>query len=289
MNINHSSGKGLLRIALAFSIMGGVTSVNAAQGVITFDNSTSSSFNQDGFNVSGFWVENGSNIGGHLHVSNGVENHHFQGNNARQGLIITALDGSAFSLCSVDVKGLNSSANSHDLEIGTTFPPLSPGDTLPGYVNYPAPVGVFTTVPISGFNNITTLYITSQSSQQWDNVVLNCSITVDIDIKPGSDPNCFNLNGHGVIPTAILGSADFDVTSVGINTLSLAGLDVRMRGNKGPQCNIEDVNADGYPDLVCQFEDDPQNWNSGSDTATLTGTTIDGTPIEGNDSICIVP
>jgi hypothetical protein len=31
---------------------------------------------------------------------------------------------------------------------------------------------------------------------------------VGIDIKPGSDPNCFNINGHGVIPVAILGSSE---------------------------------------------------------------------------------
>ena len=32
---------------------------------------------------------------------------------------------------------------------------------------------------------------------------------VEIDIKPGSDPNCFNNNGHGVIPVAILSSNNF--------------------------------------------------------------------------------
>ena len=36
-------------------------------------------------------------------------------------------------------------------------------------------------------------------------------LQVAIDIKPGSDPNCFNNNGNGVIPVAILGSASFDV------------------------------------------------------------------------------
>ena len=35
---------------------------------------------------------------------------------------------------------------------------------------------------------------------------------VAIDIKPGSDPNCFNNDGHGVIPVAILSSTDFDAT-----------------------------------------------------------------------------
>ena len=36
---------------------------------------------------------------------------------------------------------------------------------------------------------------------------------VDIDIKPGSDPNCFTSDGHGSIPIAILSSVDFDASS----------------------------------------------------------------------------
>ena len=43
--------------------------------------------------------------------------------------------------------------------------------------------------------------------------------TAAIDIKPGSDPNCININGHGVIPVAILGSEDFDVSLVDPDTL----------------------------------------------------------------------
>ncbi len=113
---------------------------------------------------------------------------------------------------------------------------------------------------------------------------------VMIDIKPGSDPNCFNINGHGVIPVAILGSADLDVTEVVPESLSFGGIEVRVRGNKGPLCSIEEVSGDAYLDLVCQFEDDPDMWqpDNGS-AATLTGTLSDGTSITGVDSICIVP
>ena len=38
---------------------------------------------------------------------------------------------------------------------------------------------------------------------------------VEIDVKPGSDPNSINCtNNHGVIPVAILSSVDFDATTV---------------------------------------------------------------------------
>jgi hypothetical protein len=112
---------------------------------------------------------------------------------------------------------------------------------------------------------------------------------VVIDIKPGSDPNCFNVNGHGVIPVAVLGSESLDVMDVDISTLSFGGLAVRMRGKKGAICGYEDSNDDGNQDLVCQFEDDPSAWNVGSDSATLSGELLDGAPFEGSDSICVVP
>jgi hypothetical protein len=111
------------------------------------------------------------------------------------------------------------------------------------------------------------------------------AITVQIDVKPGSEPNCFNIDGHGVIPVAILGSAD-DINTA---TLSFGGLAVRVRAERGPQCSIEDSNGDQFLDLVCHFEDNPDNWVAGGDTASLTGELLDGTPIEGTDSICIVP
>ena len=123
-------------------------------------------------------------------------------------------------------------------------------------------------------------------------------LIVDIDIKPGSYPNAININGKGVIPVAILGSADFDVTQIDLSTLNFAGLAVRVKGNGQPQCSIEDVSGDfstglegtpdGFDDLVCQFVDDPATWTVGNGSAILTGQLIDGAPFEGNDSIKIV-
>jgi hypothetical protein len=115
-------------------------------------------------------------------------------------------------------------------------------------------------------------------------------ISVSIDIKPGSDPNCFNQNGHGVIPVAILGGADFFVEEINTETLSFAGLNVRIRGNAKPMCSIENVNMDEYPDLVCHFEDISENWVIGNEeSATLTGDLFDGSSFIGADTICVVP
>ncbi|MGE0822624.1 MAG: hypothetical protein AB7G75_21760 [Candidatus Binatia bacterium] len=123
-------------------------------------------------------------------------------------------------------------------------------------------------------------------------------VAVGLDIKPGSEANCLQMNGHGVIPVAILGRISFAVNHIDVPTLRFAGLSVRVKGNGSPQCAVDDVSGDvnvpqgapdGYPDLVCQFVDDPTHWAPGEGIATLTGALHDGTPIEGIDSICIVP
>jgi hypothetical protein len=132
------------------------------------------------------------------------------------------------------------------------------------------------------------------------NYGIGCALpsNVDIDIKPQSDPNCFNINGHGVIPVAILGSADFDVRTIDITTLLFNGAAVRVRGKgSNTMCRYEYVSGDfinypeggpdGYEDLVCQFVDDPQYWTTGQTEATITGNLLDGTEIEGTDLICI--
>ncbi|MHC4129847.1 MAG: hypothetical protein ACYSUA_17115 [Planctomycetota bacterium] len=112
---------------------------------------------------------------------------------------------------------------------------------------------------------------------------------VAIDIKPGSDPNCFNNNGHGVIPVAILGSESFDAIEVDPVTVMLESLSVRVKGNGSLQFSFEDVNADGLLDMVVHILDEDGVFEPGDTSAMVTGQLLDGTPFEGTDSICIVP
>ena len=115
-------------------------------------------------------------------------------------------------------------------------------------------------------------------------------IPVYIDIKPGSYPNCINNNGHGVIPVAILGNFDFDVDLIDPESVVLEGLMVKAvgKGNK-LLAHYEDVNLDGFTDLVLQIQDVDGAFQEGTTEAILMGSLYSGTPIEGTDEICIVP
>jgi hypothetical protein len=111
-----------------------------------------------------------------------------------------------------------------------------------------------------------------------------------IDIKPGDEPNCLNINGNGKIPVAMLGSNAFDVADIDPESLKFGGLEVGIRSKKGPHCSIEYVNEDEYPDLICHFKDDPENWSAGdNETASIFGLLFDGREFTGTDTICLVP
>jgi probable HAF family extracellular repeat protein len=112
---------------------------------------------------------------------------------------------------------------------------------------------------------------------------------VAIDIKPGSDPNCINSNGHGVIPVAILSSVDFDALTVDPTTVQLDGQAVRVVGKGKLLAHAEDVNGDGLTDLVVQIQDVDGTYSPGDTVAMLTGETFGGAAIAGTDSICVVP
>src|SRR6266567_7315720 len=104
---------------------------------------------------------------------------------------------------------------------------------------------------------------------------------VHIVIKPGNYPNCFNNDGHGVIPVAILGSATFDATQVNVATVSLSSLPVNAAGNGTKLlASFDDVNGDAFVDLVVQIEDVDSVFTTGAAWATLTSLLYNGTAFE---------
>jgi len=123
-------------------------------------------------------------------------------------------------------------------------------------------------------------------------------VTVNIDIKPGSDPNSINPKSKGMLPIAILGNG-LDVTQIDPVTININGVTLATRApkrkNKPPKLafSYEDVNGDGILDMVVFFRvQDLANAGLLVKTTTqltLTGALNDGTPITGTDSIRIVP
>ena len=105
---------------------------------------------------------------------------------------------------------------------------------------------------------------------------------VEIDIKPGSDPNSINCRMNGVIPVAILTTSDFDATTVDPSTVGF-GPAAALRTHR--RAHIQDADGDGDMDMVLHFRQQDTGIASGDEEACLTGETTDGTAIEGCDAI----
>lgn len=128
-------------------------------------------------------------------------------------------------------------------------------------------------------------------------------ISVDFDIKPQSCPNPLNTKSKGVLPTAILGTDDFDVAEVDAATLQLEGVaplrwyleDVSRPMDPGSEvCECNEDTADGYMDLTLKFDNQEMVAALGAVSdgdvlvLTLTGMLLDGTAIEGQDCVAII-
>jgi len=116
-------------------------------------------------------------------------------------------------------------------------------------------------------------------------------VDISIDIKPGGNPNNINPKSKGKIPIAILSTMDFYAPDeVDIDSLTF-GRD----GDEGRLafCNTspEDVNDDGFDDLVCHFYTQETGFQCGDTEGVLKGLTVDATrrAIEGSDLVRIVP
>jgi hypothetical protein len=114
-------------------------------------------------------------------------------------------------------------------------------------------------------------------------------LCLDLDIKPGSLRNSINPKSKGVVPVAILGNEGVDVEKIDVRELQfgpdgatpahdLLDLDVYRD-------HIQDVNGDGYMDLVSHYRRKDTVLSSGETEVCLTGKLNDGSSFEACDSV----
>jgi len=108
---------------------------------------------------------------------------------------------------------------------------------------------------------------------------------INIDIKPGSDPNAINPRSRGVVPVAILTTDTFDATAVDEDTVAFGPDGAKIVHPRG---HVEDVDSDGDLDLLLHFRTQETGIQCGDPEASLWGETFDEVPIKASDSIVTV-
>jgi hypothetical protein len=184
--------------------------------------------------------------------------------------------------------------NSEHLYTGQFFYPYPNRPHLPGYIR---------TIRFNLADDLTDSVLAGTSI---DNIkVIGISKPeieeVAVDIKPGSCPNPLNVKSRGVLPVAILGSEEIDVSSINAASIRLAGVgpirssyeDVATPVSDSDECNCNINEPDGLLDLTLKFETQKLVEAIGEVdhddelVLELTGVLSDETPIEGNDCIII--
>lgn len=114
----------------------------------------------------------------------------------------------------------------------------------------------------------------------YDLTVKPAEIEVPVDIKPQSCRNPLNVNDKGVLPAAILGTIDFDVTQVDLASVKLEGVSSLRSAledvatpfapfiEKKGALDCTTAGADGYMDLTLKFDN--------QQVVTALGTVTDG-------------
>ena len=112
---------------------------------------------------------------------------------------------------------------------------------------------------------------------------------VQIEIITETKSHDFKPDIQGNTPVVIFGSAHLDVSNINIESLYIENLAMRVIGKAHNLSTIVHVDDYEYPDLIVMFEDIGHFFNKSFSQATLRGNLSDGTIINGNDNIEILP
>jgi hypothetical protein len=139
--------------------------------------------------------------------------------------------------------------------------------------------------------------ITFADFHVWDEPRVACdtvapltTLAVGIAVKPprGEDAAPVNPKSKGVIPVAILSSADFDAVNETMKPLLTFGRTGGEASLRGCDDFGEDVDGDGLLDLVCRFDNETAGFETDDTEAILRGQTTGGLDMEGTAPIRIV-
>lgn len=109
------------------------------------------------------------------------------------------------------------------------------------------------------------------------------SLSVTIDIKPGSSTNPVNPRSNGMLPVVVFGSPGLDTLQIDITNLRLGitGLEAAPRKNH----SYQDVNLDGEMDLMLQFRIPETGITCTTNQLLMTGQMLNGLPLTGSDIV----
>ena len=109
------------------------------------------------------------------------------------------------------------------------------------------------------------------------------SISVTIDIKPGSSSNPVNPKSNGMLQVVVFGSPGLDTIQIDV-----AGLRMGVNGlEAAPHKNysFQDVNLDGDTDLVLHFRIPETGITCTTNQLLMTGQMLSGLPLTGSDIV----
>ena len=147
-------------------------------------------------------------------------------------------------------------------------------------------------IPFMNADHALDVYVQDDTGVDYMILTVETLCVVDIDIKPGSDPNSINLNGNGVVPVGVFGTATFDVNDINVGTVRFGVLGTEAAAVHSG--HIEDLNGDGIDDMVLHFREGELgiDVNTPGNTTLdllLTGELDDGSAFEGKDEVRITP
>ncbi|MFC1916130.1 hypothetical protein ACFLW4_05515 [Chloroflexota bacterium] len=146
-----------------------------------------------------------------------------------------------------------------DTELNVTLdPPVEEAFDGPGTVVFieDISVNVYGGVPLYA---TVTFYYGEQGVSETVIGTQEISVTEGhLDIKPGSYPNSINTKKNGVTPVALLGYDGFDVRTVDVTSLAFGPNNAQPKHDLTDfavyEEHIQDVNYDGYEDLVSHYK-----------------------------------